>query len=105
MSDTRYPTVRGPVVNHRGGPQDSWPQDAIETYNVMAARISTLEDERDRAREDCGHAKAMRASISGELDNCLRRLLKFQKALDDITDGAYTLDEVRAFAQEARDTI
>jgi outer membrane murein-binding lipoprotein Lpp len=38
----------------------------------LQARVAVLEAERDRAREECGHAKAMYASVRDELDRFLR---------------------------------
>lgn len=70
---------------------DAAPQRSVED---LLDRIATLEVERDRAREECGHEKAMRAALRVEFEGFLRRSVLAQDAL--VRTGYFTTDQVTA---------
>lgn len=68
----------------------------VVAYNeeYLLERIATLEAERDRAREECGHEKAMRAAQRVEFEGFLRRSVLAQQAL--VSTGYFTKEQVDA---------
>jgi hypothetical protein len=58
----------------------------------LLERIATLEAERDRAREECGHAKAMHAFAERSLREWVMRSVLAKKAL--VATGYFTEEQV-----------
>ena len=58
---------------HRGlGASETDTQFLLDELDRREARIETVIQERDQAREECGHEKAMRASLHREFDGWLQ---------------------------------
>lgn len=62
------------------------------TIVVLSRRVDMLTKERDQAREEAGHLRAMKKYVDGEMRDYLNRLILAKKAL--VNTGYFTEDQV-----------
>lgn len=75
-----------------GRRQDVWAEESECFMRDHEGRITVLTQERDQAREEAGHLRAMKKYVDGEMRDYLQRLILAKKAL--VATGYFTEDQV-----------